>query len=128
MIRRLMLTLLAAILCLLPTKDGASVTGLTRANEASHKYDALARTGSSGDELTAVDGAFVFVENQAVDGDGDWCFLCGEGHPDDGSAFRVVGIGHLIAGDTSLGEVLGLDVDEEAERVAVGGLWTHRRF
>jgi hypothetical protein len=56
--------------------------------------------------------------------DGDWCLLCGDEHPQDGSAYRVVGIGHLIDADPSLSEVLDLATDEEAEREAVGRDWT----
>lgn len=55
--------------------------------------------------------------------DGDWCFLCGEGHPDDPGEYRVVGIGHVIDGDPTLREVLDLQVDEEAERSEVGQVW-----
>lgn len=55
---------------------------------------------------------------------GDWCFLCGGGHPDDASAYRVVAIGHSITSDPTLLEVLDLDVDQEAERPAVGAAWT----
>jgi hypothetical protein len=60
--------------------------------------------------------------------DGDWCFLCGADHPEDAASFRVVGIGHAISEDSSLSDVLDLDVDEEAERSAVGGAWTRTRF
>ena len=28
--------------------------------------------------------------------DGDWSFLCGDLHPQNSSAYRVVGIGHLL--------------------------------
>lgn len=60
--------------------------------------------------------------------DGDWCFLCGDDHPDEASAFRVVGIGHAIAADPALADVLDLDVNEEAERSTVGGAWARQRF
>ncbi|WP_345519013.1 hypothetical protein [Nocardioides conyzicola] len=53
--------------------------------------------------------------------DGDWCFICGEGHPDDPAFYRVAGIGHPVGDDLTLAEVLDLDADEEAERAFVGG-------
>ena len=56
--------------------------------------------------------------------DGDWCFLCGDGHPDDAAFYRVVGIGRPIGDDPTLVEVLDLGSDEEAERVEVGAAWT----
>lgn len=61
--------------------------------------------------------------------DGDWCFLCGEDdHPDDAAAFRVVGLGHLVSDDETLGDVLDLTPNEEAERDTVGGAWVRSRF
>jgi len=60
--------------------------------------------------------------------DGDWCFLCGGGHPDDAAFYRVVGIGHPIGDDPTLVEVLDLEVDEEAERLVLGGLWNRTRL
>lgn len=60
--------------------------------------------------------------------DGDWCFLCGEEHPQDASAYRVVGIGHPLSEDPTLADVLDLDENEEAERSAIGGQWTRTRF
>ena len=60
--------------------------------------------------------------------DGDWCFLCGEEHPQDASAYRVVGINHPVSGDPTLEDVLDLGVNEEAERSAVGGQWTRSAF
>lgn len=59
--------------------------------------------------------------------DGDWCFLCGEEHPDDASAYRVVGIGHPVGSDPTLFEVLDLGVGEEAERDSVGAAWSRSR-
>jgi hypothetical protein len=61
-------------------------------------------------------------------GDGDWCFLCGDGHPDDPAFYRVAGIGHPVGDDPTLAEVLDLDADEEAERVFVGGPWVRSRL
>ena len=55
--------------------------------------------------------------------DGDWCFLCGGNHPDDASAFRVVGIGHLLDKDDTLHQVLDLQPEEEAERSTPDAPW-----
>lgn len=60
--------------------------------------------------------------------DGDWCALCGGDHPDDASAYRVVGLGHVVEGDETLSEVLDLAPNEEAERVSVGTPWTRAQF
>lgn len=60
--------------------------------------------------------------------DGDWCFLCGDEHPDEGSEFRVVGLGHLMTRDGSLAEVLDLAPNQEAERDIVGGTWSRSEF
>lgn len=59
---------------------------------------------------------------------GDWCFLCGAGHPDDAGFYRVVGIGHPIGDDPTLADVLDLDVEEEAERAVMGGSWSRTRL
>ena len=55
--------------------------------------------------------------------DGDWCFLCGDLHPQDASAYRVVGIGHVLAHDPDLNALLDLPADWEAERTAKGAPW-----
>jgi hypothetical protein len=55
--------------------------------------------------------------------DGDWCFLCGELHPQDAAAYRVVGIGHVLAQDPDLEALLDLPPDWEAERAAKGKPW-----
>lgn len=55
--------------------------------------------------------------------DGDWCFLCGDTHPDDASFYRVVGIGHVIEQNPDLESILDLLPNEEAERVAPGEPW-----
>lgn len=60
--------------------------------------------------------------------DGDWCFLCGGEHPNDASAYRVVGIGHAIDMDPSLAEIADLQPNEEAEREYVGGVWRRATF
>ncbi|MBV9486505.1 MAG: hypothetical protein JO246_10645 [Frankiaceae bacterium] len=55
--------------------------------------------------------------------EGDWCLLCGDEHPDDASAYRVVGIGHFLDADAALSEVVDLVPDQEAERAAPGEPW-----
>lgn len=55
--------------------------------------------------------------------DGDWCFLCGDAHPQDAYWYLVVGLGHEIVKDPTLLEVLDLLPDENAEREQVGGAW-----
>lgn len=55
--------------------------------------------------------------------EGDWCFLCGAIHDDNGSAYRVVGIGHLFEGDKSLSKLRDLPADWEAERVSLESPW-----
>lgn len=60
--------------------------------------------------------------------DGDWCLLCGAAHPEEGSEYRVVGLGHIVDQDASLAEVLDLKVNEEAERGAMELTWTRSRF
>jgi hypothetical protein len=54
---------------------------------------------------------------------GDWSFTCGEGHPDSGDAYRTVGIGHMIADDPTLGEILNLPPNWEAERPSTDMPW-----
>ena len=56
--------------------------------------------------------------------DGDWCFLCGDLHPQDPGWFLVVGLGHEIEKDRTLLEILDLAPEEDAERDEVGGPWT----
>lgn len=60
--------------------------------------------------------------------DGDWCMLCGATHADSSDEYRVVGLGHLIAMDPSLTEVLDLLPQEEAERSEVGANWERNAF
>lgn len=55
--------------------------------------------------------------------DGDWCFLCGENHPDDASAYKVVGIGHVLDQDPSLRPLDDLPPNWDAERKKVGEEW-----
>ena len=55
--------------------------------------------------------------------DGDWCFLCGDNHPNDASAYKVVGIGHVFAQDPSLMQVRDLPSHWDAERRKVGEPW-----
>lgn len=54
---------------------------------------------------------------------GDWCFLCGAEHDNDASAYRAVGIGHLLGQDTSLSGLVDLAPNWEAEREAVDKDW-----
>lgn len=54
--------------------------------------------------------------------------LCGGDHPDDGSEYRVVGLGHVVDHDPTLLEVLDLNPGEEAERSGVGASWVRSRF
>lgn len=56
--------------------------------------------------------------------EGDWCLLCGDEHPDDGSSYSVIGIGHVVEHDPTLTEVLDLAPGWDAERACVGAQWT----
>jgi hypothetical protein len=58
--------------------------------------------------------------------DEDWCFLCGDNHSNDPSAYRVVGIGHVLDQDPSLMQVSDLPPNREAERKNVGEGWVRR--
>lgn len=60
--------------------------------------------------------------------DGDWCFLCGEGHPENASSYRVVGIGYVFENDPSLSSLRDLAPDWEAERETVGKPWIRTRI
>lgn len=55
--------------------------------------------------------------------EGDWCFLCGAVHDDNGAAYRVVGIGHLFERDRSLSNLRDLPADWEAERADLQSSW-----
>ena len=55
--------------------------------------------------------------------DGDWCFLCGGTHEDYASAYKVVGIGHVIEADQTLFELQDLPADWEAERESRDSAW-----
>jgi hypothetical protein len=55
--------------------------------------------------------------------DGDWCFLCGDAHPNEASSYSAVGIGDILERDAALLELQDLEVDWEAERQAVGKPW-----
>jgi hypothetical protein len=55
--------------------------------------------------------------------DGSWCFLCGGGHEQAASNYRVVGIGHLFERDSSLLSLLDLPAEWEAERKSVQDEW-----
>jgi hypothetical protein len=54
---------------------------------------------------------------------GDWCLLCGDEHEDDASAYKVVGIGHVLAHDPSIETVLDLAPGWDAERSASDQPW-----
>jgi hypothetical protein len=58
---------------------------------------------------------------------GDWCFLCGESHPDDPSSYRAVGVGHLFSRDSSLEAVADLPPGWEAERSSATEKWIRTR-
>lgn len=60
--------------------------------------------------------------------DGDWCFLCGAVHDDSAAQFRVVGISHIFAQDSTLLELGNLPIDWEAERVALGEPWLRTKL
>jgi len=60
--------------------------------------------------------------------DEDWCFLCGDNHPNDASAYKVVGIGHVLDQDPSLMQVHDLPPNWEAERKKVGEEWVRSQF
>jgi hypothetical protein len=55
--------------------------------------------------------------------DGDWQFLCGGPHEADEKP-RVIGLNHLIESDKTIGEVLDLPSDWDAERSEVNAPWT----
>ena len=61
-------------------------------------------------------------------GDGDWCFLCGGKHLQDASAYKVVGIGHVLESDSSLRELNDLPAEWEAERTEVGQDWVRTPY
>lgn len=60
--------------------------------------------------------------------DGDWCFLCGGEHPQDASAYKVVGIGHILDSDSSLQALHDLPPEWEAERTDIGEDWVRKRY
>lgn len=60
--------------------------------------------------------------------DGDWCFLCGESHPQDASAYKVAGIGHVLDQDPSLLQLSDLPPNWGAERKGVGEEWVRSQF
>lgn len=60
--------------------------------------------------------------------DADWCFLCGEEHPDDAAYYKIVGIGHILESDPSLVELMNLGPEEEAERVALNAPWIRTKL
>jgi hypothetical protein len=56
------------------------------------------------------------------DRDGDWLFLCGDDHGDDGpEAFEIVGVEHLLERQDELRALLDLEIGWMAE--ARNGRW-----
>jgi len=58
--------------------------------------------------------------------DGDWSLLCGDLHPTSATAYRVVGIGHIVEADPSLETILDLPPEWEAERASIEAPWLRR--
>lgn len=54
--------------------------------------------------------------------DGDWQFLCGEGH-DKNEKPKVVCVSHLVERDPTLNEIADIPEDYEAERSHLGADW-----
>lgn len=59
----------------------------------------------------------------AVKDKNEWCLLCGEMHADLPDSYRVVGIGHELAKDPTISEILDLPSGWQAERPGVGQVW-----
>lgn len=61
---------------------------------------------------------------------GDWGMYCHDSNHDFGdeaalaAEMRLVHIGHLVAGDSTLNQIADLPVDMEAARAEVGDNWT----
>jgi len=55
--------------------------------------------------------------------DGNWCFSCGDLHPDAESSYRVIGLGHVLANYPELNVLLDLLPNQEAYRTAIGKPW-----
>lgn len=55
--------------------------------------------------------------------EGDWCFLCGDMHQDNASAYRSVGLSHILEADPTVSDVLDLPRDWEAERATINDSW-----
>jgi len=51
--------------------------------------------------------------------DGDWSLVCGDMHPQNASAYCVVGIGHILDADPTLEAIPALQPEGEAERSGV---------
>lgn len=58
--------------------------------------------------------------------DGDWSLVCGDMHPQNASAYCVVGIGHILDADPTLEAILDLPPEWEAERSSVEAHWQRR--
>ena len=60
--------------------------------------------------------------------DGAWCLLCGDVHSNSAESYRVVGIGHVVAADTTLNDCADLPIGWEAERSDVGNIWLRTKI
>ena len=60
--------------------------------------------------------------------DGDWCVMCEREHPQEGAAWVVAHLGHVVDDDPTVREVLDLEENEGAERTTVGGPWVRKAF
>ncbi len=60
--------------------------------------------------------------------DGDLCFLCGSQHEQSTTDFKAVGLGHVLEQDTSLIEILDLEVGWEAERTSLSSPWVRSAY
>ncbi len=56
-----------------------------------------------------------------------WSFVCGDSHEDNASAYRVVGMGHVLDVDPALLALLDLPVGWEAERKSMESSWIRTR-
>ena len=60
--------------------------------------------------------------------EGDWCFLCGGAHEDGASAYKVIGIAHLLELDPSIQELADLPADWDAERETMDEKWVRTPY
>jgi len=57
------------------------------------------------------------------DEEGSWQFLCNGSNCVDEGDIHLVGVGHLLERDSSLGVAADLNVSQYCERQSVGGKW-----